>query len=79
MRTFSKASLSILLATAAFIFSTMQLDAQVGKNLVINRFVSDPDNIETHVVVSDVDGVGPNLKFRFSTRKAGSCTSATKP
>jgi hypothetical protein len=63
MRKFSKASLSIILATAAFILSTMQLDAQVGKNLVINRFMSDPDNIETHVVVSDVDGVGPNLKL----------------
>ncbi len=63
MRTFSKASLSIILATAAFLLSTMQLDAQVGKSLIINRFVSDPDNIETHVVVSDVDGVGPNLKI----------------
>ena len=33
----------------------MQVDAQIGQNLVINRFVSDPDNIETHVVISDVD------------------------
>jgi hypothetical protein len=63
MRKFSKASFSLILATAAFVITTVQLDAQVGKNLVINRFMSDPDNIETHVVVSDVDGVGPNLKI----------------
>lgn len=63
MRTLSKASFSILLAVVALLFTAAQLEAQVGKNLVINRFVSDPDNIETHVVVSDVDGVGPNIKI----------------
>jgi hypothetical protein len=37
--------------------------AQTGKNLIINNFVSDPANIETHVVISDVDGIGPNIKI----------------
>lgn len=35
--------------------------AQVGKKLIINNFSSDPENIETHVVISDVDGIGPNV------------------
>jgi len=63
MRTLSKASFSIVLAIIALLVSTTMVDAQVGNNLVISRFMSDPDNIETHVVISDVDGVGPNLKI----------------
>lgn len=63
MRKSSKAFTSTLVAAAALFLCTVQLDAQVGQNLVINRFVSDPDNIETHVVITDVDGVGPNLKI----------------
>ena len=63
MRKSSKALLSVLLAVAALLCATVQVEAQIGQNLVINRFVSDPDNIETHVVISDVDGVGPNIKI----------------
>ncbi|MDX9757924.1 MAG: hypothetical protein RBU27_02085 [Bacteroidota bacterium] len=55
--------MSVLLAVAALLCATVQVEAQIGQNLVINRFVSDPDNIETHVVISDVDGVGPNIKI----------------
>ncbi|MBN1447000.1 MAG: hypothetical protein JXA28_03640 [Bacteroidetes bacterium] len=63
MRKSSKAFVSIVLAATAFLICSVQLNAQIGQKLVINRFVSDPDNIETHVVISDVDGVGPNLKI----------------
>lgn len=59
----SKALMSILMAMFAVVLCTVQVDAQVGQSLVINRFVSDPDNIETHVVISDVEGVGPHLKI----------------
>lgn len=45
-----------------FLFASLA-SAQVGKRLVINNFVSDPEEIEAHIVVSDVDGVGPNVKI----------------
>jgi hypothetical protein len=46
-----------------FILSVITVHAQTGKKLIINNFVSDPANIETHVVISDVDGIGPNIKI----------------
>ena len=63
MRKSSKTILALLLAFVTVCLATVEVDAQVGKNLVINRFLSNPGNIETHVVISDVDGVGPNLKI----------------
>lgn len=39
------------------------VQAQTGQKLIINNFVSDPANIETHVVISDVDGIGPNIRI----------------
>lgn len=35
---------------------------QTGQKLIINNFISDPAELETHLVISDVDGVGPNVK-----------------
>jgi hypothetical protein len=52
----------LLTMSACFILATA-LQAQVGKNLIINNFLSDPENVETHFVISDVDGVGPNIKI----------------
>jgi hypothetical protein len=63
MRNPSKAIITVAAAVITMLLSTMQVDAQVGKSLIINRFLSDPTNIETHVVISDVDGVGPNIKI----------------
>jgi len=42
--------------------SPVWLSAQVGKTLIVNNFISDPDALETHLVITDVDGVGPNVK-----------------
>ena len=38
------------------------LAAQTGQKLIVNHFVSDPEAFETHLVITDVDGVGPNIK-----------------
>jgi hypothetical protein len=53
----------LILAIAALSLSSFQAHAQAGKKLIINNFASDPEEIETHVVISDVDGVGPNIKL----------------
>jgi hypothetical protein len=63
MRNPSNAIFAVAATVITVLLATTQVDAQVGKSLVINRFLSDPDNIETHVVISDVDGVGPNIKI----------------
>jgi len=55
--------LRALLTLAACIAISTALQAQVGKNLIINNILSDPENVETHFVISDVDGVGPNVKI----------------
>ncbi len=50
-------TVALLLATNAF--------AQGGKNLVINHFVSDPRSITSHLVITDVEGMGPTVSFNF--------------
>jgi hypothetical protein len=37
--------------------------AQGSKKLIISNFKSDPENVETHIIISDIDGVGPNVKI----------------
>ncbi len=51
----------IWLAVLAIGFS-VTLAAQTGQKLIVNNFVSDPEALETHLVITDVDGVGPNIK-----------------
>lgn len=64
MRTFRRSFFrSMALAMVAVVGLTASVAAQVGQKLIINRFVSDPSQIETHVVISDVDGVGPNVRI----------------
>ena len=63
MRTSRKPLYAVLTAVILTGFLVSQSMSQVGQKLVINNFVSDPDEVETHVVISDVDGVGPNIKI----------------
>jgi hypothetical protein len=53
----------LCIALACMLVGAAGAQAQVGKTLIINNFSSDPENIETHVVVSDVDGIGPNIRI----------------
>jgi hypothetical protein len=39
--------------------------AQGGKSFVINHFVSDPNVIQAHLVITDVDGKGPQVSMKF--------------
>ena len=57
----------MILAIAALGLNTPQAHAQAGKKLIINNFASDPEESETHVVISDVDGIGPNIKISIFT------------
>ena len=52
---------SITILAFCFCLNTM-LFAQTGQKLIINNFLSDPNELETHLVITDVDGVGPNVK-----------------
>jgi len=54
---------TLALAICFILFSAVAAQAQTGKKLIINNFVSDPANIETHLVISDVEGIGPNIKI----------------
>ncbi|MDH7514508.1 MAG: hypothetical protein QHI48_01350 [Bacteroidota bacterium] len=49
--------------TFAVCSGLMPSHAQTGSKLIISNFASDPEQIQTHVVVSDVDGVGPNIRI----------------
>lgn len=44
------------------ICATPDVFSQSAQKLIVNNFVSDPNELETHLVISDVDGVGPNVK-----------------
>jgi len=48
-----------ILVLLAFICLTAGASAQGGKTFIINHFVSDPSVIESHLVVTDVEGNGP--------------------
>jgi hypothetical protein len=59
MRLLKVAALMIIIALSV---STTLL-AQGSKKLIFSNFKSDPENVETHIIISDVDGVGPNVKI----------------
>lgn len=67
MLTTRNAAASLILAAIALCLACTQLTAQTGKKLIINNFSSNPDEIETHVVISDVDGIGPDIKIKIFT------------
>lgn len=53
------------LVIAAFLVFTGELFAQGGKSFIINHFVSDPSVIESHLVITDLDGMGPVVNMKF--------------
>jgi len=55
---------TLILLCSLFAFSAAAY-AQGGKNYIINHFVSDPDIIESHLVVTDVEGKGPSVSMKF--------------
>lgn len=59
-----KALKGIIFAAAMFALSANAF-AQGGKNFIINHFVADPSVIESHLVITDVEGQGPAVTFKF--------------
>ena len=57
-------TMQFLVIAALFAWSG-ELFAQGGQNFVINHFVSDPSVIESHLVITDVEGTGPVVKMKF--------------
>jgi hypothetical protein len=55
----------IFVVACALCMATMGAFSQGGKNFVINHFVSDPSVIESHLVVTDVEGQGPSVTLKF--------------
>lgn len=55
-------SIAIALALVGFLQASY---AQGSKNCVINHFVSDPNVIESHLVITDVIGEGPMVNLKF--------------
>jgi len=55
----------ILLATVAICVYASGLFAQGDKNFIINHFVSDPSVIESHLVITDVEGQGPTVSIKL--------------
>ena len=53
----------MILAIAALCLSSTQAHAQTGKKLIVTLLPMSDERAETHVVISDVDGVGPNIKL----------------
>ncbi|MDH7514347.1 MAG: hypothetical protein QHI48_00525 [Bacteroidota bacterium] len=49
---------------AAFFACTVSSSAQTGRQYIINHFVSDPGVIEAHLVITDVDGLGPTVTIK---------------
>jgi len=56
-------SIAIFISIFVIGYFTGGAYAQVGQKLVINNFRFNPNEIETHLVISDVDGIGPNIKI----------------
>ncbi len=52
-----------LCTAVVFLALTQLASAQIGRKLIIPNFVSDPEKLETHLVISDVDGTGPNIRI----------------
>jgi hypothetical protein len=50
--------MTLTLALIVFVANTF---AQGGRSLIVNHFVSDPRSIESHLVITDVDGMGPTI------------------
>jgi hypothetical protein len=55
----------IFIAAIALCVYASGLFAQGGKNFIINHFVSDPSVIESHLVITDVEGQGPSVSMKF--------------
>jgi len=55
---------NILVALAFLSFAGVAW-AQGGRSYVINHFVSDPNVIESHLVITDVEGLAPTVYLKF--------------
>ncbi len=55
----------ILYFLSVFLVLPVLLNAQGGRAFVVNHFVSDPNVIESHVVITDVEGKGPIVTMKF--------------
>ncbi len=56
------AFLSVLLAV---LLCSTRVHAQGAERYIINHFVSDPKVIESHLVITDVEGKGPIVEMKF--------------
>jgi hypothetical protein len=56
---------SLLLLLFAVTFSAARIHAQGSERYIINHFVSDPNVIESHLVITDVEGKGPIVTMKL--------------
>ncbi len=56
---------SLLLVLLAVTLSAGRVYAQGSERYIINHFVSDPKVIESHLVITDVEGKGPIVTMKF--------------
>ncbi|MCZ7557423.1 MAG: hypothetical protein M5R41_13570 [Bacteroidia bacterium] len=56
---------SLLLLLFAVSFSAVRVHAQGSERYIINHFVSDPKVIESHLVITDVEGKGPIVTMKL--------------
>lgn len=54
--------LTLLLFTALISTSIRSQVIEPGPKLVVNNFQSDPANLDSRLIITDVDGIGPNIK-----------------
>ena len=59
-----KALRSIVIAVVLCLYAA-GASAQGGKSFVINHFVSDPNVVESHLVITDVEGQGPSVTIKL--------------
>lgn len=51
--------------TLALFFFAVAANAQGAREFIINHFVADNNEIESHLVITDVDGQGPTVTIKF--------------
>lgn len=70
--------LTLLAVSSALVLLTTAAWGQGGTSLVVNHFVSDPEVIEGHLVISDVEGRGGQVSIAFHDDKGALVANATE-
>jgi hypothetical protein len=60
-----------LLLTLALVLCASSVYAQGAREFIINHFVSDPNEVRSYLVITDVDGQGPTVSIKFYNNDGG--------